>query len=99
MKQLFRFCVVVIAITASAQSAKNGARVIDLNTSDGTVLKASYFAASKPGRGVLLLHPADRERKSWDSVASQLASAGLNTLTLEMRGRGGSSGKPGDTIT
>lgn len=99
MKQLFRFCAVIIAITASAQSSKNGARVIDLKTSDGTVLKASYFAASKPAPGVLLLHQADRDRKSWDSVASQLASAGINTLTLDMRGHGESGGKAGDKIT
>ena len=31
-------------------------RIVDLRASDGTVLKASYFAAAKPGPGVLLLH-------------------------------------------
>jgi dienelactone hydrolase len=63
-------------------------RVVDLKASDGTLLKASYFAAAKPGPGVLLLHQSNRARDSWDGVARQLAAAGINTLTLDMRGFG-----------
>src|SRR4029077_17196531 len=59
-----------------AQQAQqpSGARVIDLKASDGTVLKASYFAAAKAGPGVLLLHQSNRTRYSWDGVARQLAA-------------------------
>src|SRR5213082_3592648 len=67
-------------------------RVVDLKASDGTILKASYFAAAKPGPGVLLLHQSNRPRQSWDKVARQLAAAGINTLTLDMRGFGESGG-------
>lgn len=67
-------------------------RVVDLKAPDGTFLKASYFSASKPGPGVLLLHQSNRDRKSWDGVAAQLASSGINTLTLDMRGTGESGG-------
>jgi len=69
------------------------ARVVDLKASDGTILKASYFAAAKPGPGVLLLHQGNRTRHSWDDLAEQLAAAGINTLTLDMRGYGESGGK------
>src|ERR1700732_1940559 len=69
------------------------ARVVDLKASDGTVLKASYFAAAKPGPGVLLLHQINRTRRGWDDVAAQLAAAGINTLTLDMPGFG-ESGSP-----
>src|SRR5437763_4516740 len=69
-------------------------RVVDLKASDGTILKASYFAAAKPGPGVLLLHQSNRPRQSWDKVARQLAAAGINTLTLDMRGFGESGGTP-----
>jgi pimeloyl-ACP methyl ester carboxylesterase len=72
------------------------ARVVDLKASDGAVLKASYFAADKPGPGVLLLHQGNRTRQSWDDLASQLAAAGINTLTLDMRGFGESGGKHQD---
>jgi dienelactone hydrolase len=73
-------------------------RVVELKASDGTVLKASYFAATKPGPGVLLFHQSNRTRKAWDDVAGQLAAAGINTLTLDMRGFGESGDKP-NTLT
>jgi hypothetical protein len=81
-------------IRASAQPSQEppGPRVVDLKASDGVVLKASYFAAAKPGPGVLLFHQSNRDRKSWDEVAAQLAAAGINTLTLDMRGFGESGG-------
>jgi pimeloyl-ACP methyl ester carboxylesterase len=68
-------------------------RIVDLKATDGTVLKASYFAAAKPGPGVLLVHQSNRTRKSWDELAAQLAAAGINTLTLDLRGFGESGGK------
>jgi pimeloyl-ACP methyl ester carboxylesterase len=74
------------------------ARVVDLNAGDGTILKASYFAAAKPGPGVLLLHQINRTRKGWDELAGQLAAAGINTLTLDMRGFG-ESGTPYTKLT
>jgi tetratricopeptide (TPR) repeat protein len=84
--------------SASAPQAQSsqpspGARIIDLKASDGAVLKASYFAAANPGPGVLLLHQSNRTRKAWDELAGHLAAAGINTLTLDMRGFG-ESGEP-----
>jgi alpha-beta hydrolase superfamily lysophospholipase len=81
------------AAAAGAPQAQQSAqppapRVFDLKASDGTVLKATYFAAAKPGPGVLLLHQGNRTRKAWDELAGQLAAAGINTLTLDMRGFG-----------
>jgi len=73
-------------------------RVVDLKASDGTLLKATYFATAKPGPGVLLLHQSNRTRDSWDGLAGQLASAGINTLTLDMRGFG-ESGTPYTKLT
>jgi tetratricopeptide (TPR) repeat protein len=67
-------------------------RVVDLKAPDGTPLKATYFAAAQPGPGVLLLHQSNRTRKSWDDVATQLAAAGINTLTLDIRTHGESGG-------
>jgi pimeloyl-ACP methyl ester carboxylesterase len=67
-------------------------RVVDLAAPDGAGLKATYFAAAAPGPGVLLLHQCNRQRKVWDALAQQLAVAGLNVLTLDLRGFGESSG-------
>jgi pimeloyl-ACP methyl ester carboxylesterase/uncharacterized damage-inducible protein DinB len=74
------------------------ARVIDLQAVDGTILKASYFAAGKPGPGVLLFHQNDRSRTSWDDLARQLAAAGINTLAVDGRGHGESGGTREDAI-
>ena len=49
-------------------------RVVDLNASDGTKLKATYFPSAKPGPGVLLLHQCDQDRKIWDPLPQQLAA-------------------------
>src|SRR5438094_3591328 len=61
----------------------NSPRVVDLKTPDGTILKASYFAAAKPGPGVLLFHQSDRTRKAWEDIARQLVAVGSNALTVD----------------
>jgi pimeloyl-ACP methyl ester carboxylesterase len=73
--------------------------VVDLRAADGTPLKATYFAAAKPGPGVLLLHQGNRTRKSWDDVATRLAAAGINTLTIDLRMHGESGGTPVDQLS
>jgi Uncharacterized conserved protein len=74
-------------------------RVVDLKAADGTLLKASYFAAATPGPGVLLLHQVNRQRAVWDDLARHLAEAGINVLALDMRGHGESGGTPYDQLT
>ncbi len=63
-------------------------RVVELRARDGMALTATYFPAAKPGPGVLLLHQVNRDRRSWNGVAAQLAAAGIHTLTLDLRGFG-----------
>jgi dienelactone hydrolase len=74
-------------------------RTVDLTASDGTSLKATYFAAGRPGPGVLLLHQCNRQRTVWDGLARQLASAGINVLTMDYRGFGDSGGEPFDRLS
>ena len=88
----------VLALGATAQQPP-AARVLDLKAPDNTVLKATYFAAAKPGPGVLLLHQCNRQRKVWDELAGQLAAAGINVLTFDLRGFGESGGTPFDKMT
>ena len=73
-------------------------RVSDIKSADGTVLKGTYFSAGKAGPGVLLFHQSNRDRKSWDEMATQLAAAGINTLTIDGRGHGESGGTRADAI-
>jgi dienelactone hydrolase len=90
---IFLFSAVLSAKIAFASPTENIARDVDLKSGDGTILKASYFAASKPGPGVLLFHQSNRTRKSWDELAAHLAAAGIHVLTVDSRAHGGSGGK------
>ncbi len=85
-------------VKSIAANAASAARGVELKASDGAQLKASYFAAAKSGPGVLLLHQSNRTRKAWDELAAQLVAAGINTLTLDMRGFG-ESGSPYTKLT
>src|SRR5215467_7754285 len=78
--------------TRAQQPQPPNPRVVELKSADGTLLKATYFAAGKPGPGVLLFHQNNRTRTSWDEVANQLAAAGIHTLTVDSRGHGESGG-------
>ncbi len=99
MVEYLRMNGIVPPATVAREQQSSSVRVVDLKASDGTALKATYFAAAKPGPGVLLLHQGNRERKAWDDVAAQLAAAGINTLTLDLRGFGGSGGTPHENLT
>jgi dienelactone hydrolase len=65
---------------------------VDLVAPDGTKLRATFFAAAKPGPGVLLMHMCNTVRKSWEPVAKGLSEAGINALTIDNRGFGESGG-------
>jgi tetratricopeptide (TPR) repeat protein len=80
---IFLFSAVLSGMVAFAAPTKNVARDVDFKTANGTGLKGTYFAAAKPGPGVLLFHQSNRTRKSWDDVARQLAAAGINVLTVD----------------
>lgn len=89
----------ILFLGLSVCVAQSAPRFVDLTAADGIQLKASYFAASKPGPGVLLLHQCNKQRKIWDGLAGQLASAGINVLTLDLRGFGESGDTPQDKAT
>ena len=94
-RSVLAFLLCALSCGVSAWSAE---RAVDLTAGDGTKLKATYFAAEKPGPGVLLLHQCNRQRKVWDGLAQQLAAAGINVLTLDYRGYGDSGGDRFDKL-
>jgi len=100
MKQLrngLTLAISIVAIAANPARAQQllpaAPHAVDLTSTDGTLLKGTFFPAAKPGPGVLLFHQSNRTRPSWDDVARLLAAAGINTLTIDERGFGESSGK------
>src|SRR5437763_2467761 len=83
LRMLFFLTAFTVAVGASAGRSTNAPRFVDLKTPDGTVLKATYFAAAQPGPGVLLFHQSNRTRKSWDDIARQLVAVKINVLTVD----------------
>ena len=81
------------AATSPAIAAEAPPRDADIIAPDGTMLKATYFAAAKPGPGVLLLHMCNSNRKAWEPLARQLGAAGIHALALDYRGFGESKGE------
>lgn len=96
MKEAIKLAALVCVVAflwvtlASAQVTKQDA---DLAAPDGLKLKVTYYPAGKPGPGVLLMHQCNRDRKTWDALATQLAQAGIHVLTLDYRGYGESGGE------
>jgi dienelactone hydrolase len=80
-------CLALLLLTASA-FAQTAPKDLDLTAPDGTKLRATFFAAAKPGPGVLLLHMCNTTRKSWEPVAKELSQSGINALTIDNRGFG-----------
>src|SRR5687767_12950878 len=84
-----------LAAAAGAQqaSAPPPASVdVQLVAPDGVKLKATYYAAAKPGPGLLLLHMCNSNRQAWSRLASQAAARGYHVLTMDYRGYGESEG-------
>ncbi|HTZ48279.1 MAG TPA: alpha/beta hydrolase [Verrucomicrobiae bacterium] len=93
------FFVVLISAFGVAGQQVPAARVVDLTAPDGLKLKGTFFAAAAPGPGVLLLHQCNRQRKVWDELAKRMAAAGMNVMTVDLRGYGDSEGTPIDKLT
>ncbi len=77
---------------AAAPAAAADARQIDIKSSDGTVLRGSYYAAETPGPGLLLMHACNKDRTSWTGLATAAAAKGYHVLAFDFRGFGESGG-------
>ena len=94
-KALLFFLVPALAVAAAEPPAP---RVVDLSAPDGLKLKGTFFAAAAPGPAVLLLHQCNRQRKVWDELAARMTAAGINVMTVDLRGYGDSEGTPVDKL-
>ena len=86
------------AFVVAGQEAR-APRVVDLTAPDGLKLKGTFSAAAASGPGVLLLHQCNRQRKVWDDLATRMTAAGMNVMTVDLRGYGDSEGTPIDKLT
>jgi dienelactone hydrolase len=80
------------ASAAAAQPAPPAPQTVTLKADDGVALKATYYAAAKPGPGLVLLHQCNSSRAAWTSLASNAAASGFHVIALDYRGYGESEG-------
>lgn len=90
-----KICVHVFALSMMVVvglHAETKQTVVTIRANDGVELKGSLFSAPRRGPGILLLHQCNMDRRAWDGLASDLATAGIHVLTLDFRGFGDSGG-------
>lgn len=83
---------VCFAALATAAAADTKVTTVTLKGTDGAQLKGTYYAAEKPGPGLLLLHQCNADRSSWTKFATAAAARGFHVMTLDYRGFGESEG-------
>jgi dienelactone hydrolase len=66
---------------------------VDIKAPDGVNLKGTYVSPGVPGPGMLLLHQCNMNRRAWDGLANDLASAGIHVLSIDHRASGESGGE------
>jgi len=81
--------VLMVAAGAAAEVQKTD---VDIKSSDVT-LKGTYFSPGRPGPAMLLLHQCNMDRHAWDTLAADLAAAGIHVLAIDYRGYGESGGE------
>src|ERR1700751_5182509 len=86
------FVLSLLFCSSFAASQTSSRKDVDILAPDGTKLRATFFAAAKPGPSVPLVSLCNTTRKSWESVAAGLSKTGINTLTIDNRGFGESGG-------
>src|SRR6266487_4900759 len=84
--------ILLLMFALPAAAAPPAGRDVDIIAPDGITLKATYFAAGRPGPAILLMHMCITTRTSWETIAQQLSAAGIGALTIDNRGFGESGG-------
>jgi alpha-beta hydrolase superfamily lysophospholipase len=67
------------------------AEKVSFRTTDGVDIAADFYPAGS-GRGVLLVHQFNRDKKSYAGLANALNTNGFAALALDLRGHGESRG-------
>ena len=68
------------------------AATVSLKAPDGVALSAEANIVDGAHRGVVLVHMDGRDHSDWTFIADRLGRSGVSTLTVDLRGHGGSSG-------
>jgi predicted alpha/beta-fold hydrolase len=77
----------LLGFTAAVSNAV--AEEVQFETTDGVVIRGSYFPPSSgPSAAIVLLHMLRKNRESWSEFAQFAQSKGYAVLTIDFRGHG-----------
>jgi alpha-beta hydrolase superfamily lysophospholipase len=86
-----------LLLVLHAPPAFAAGRPITLSSSGGVTIAGEYFeAATRPAPSVLLVHMLSRNKGDWGSLPDRIRDAGINALTIDLRGHGQSTGSAQD---
>ena len=87
----------LVLIVAAPLPVFAAGRPVTFQSSDGTTIAGEFFeAANRPSPGVVLVHMLSRNKGDWHSLPDRIRDAGINALTIDLRGHGNSSGSSSD---
>lgn len=84
------------AVCVSSPTGRPVAHEIQLKTSDGLKLTASFYEPKKRSPGAVLVHDAGASREELSSIAEKLYKQGFGVLTFDIRGHGDSKSSKTD---
>jgi dienelactone hydrolase len=82
-----------LAVSASVLASRMPPQNVDIKAPDGITLKATYYDAARSGPAIVMLHACNKDRSSWNSLATKAAAQGFHVLALDYRGFGESGGE------
>jgi esterase/lipase len=79
-------------LSSIALSFNLSAEIVHFKAEDGFKLEARYVSGGLDStKAVLMLHQCNRDKDMYTSLAKSLASEGIHSLALDLRGYGGST--------
>ena len=69
-------------------------RTVSFKTADGWTIAGTWRPAQLGRATVVLAHGVAASRQEWEVFATRLAAKGVGTLTIDLRGHGGSAAGP-----
>jgi dienelactone hydrolase len=94
LSRLLRVACILLAVIPAAARAQ--VKNIDVMSTDGAALKATYYSPGRSGPGVLLMHQCNMTRTAWVSLGEALRARGVHVLAMEYRGYGDNRVVPAD---
>jgi alpha-beta hydrolase superfamily lysophospholipase len=78
------------AAASNSSSKSTPPEVVEIKTSDGVKLAASFYKPANRSPAVLLVHDAGGNRAQLEPMAERLVKANFGVVTIDLRGHGGS---------